>query len=389
MKKRDPFDFTAMWMAYRQGQLTEDAAKAFEAQLEADPTLKALHASLLDEKASNEALLSLSRYDVEAAYRRCCQPQIRQRFYGRWAAAAAVLLLIAGTLAYVAKPVPERQIFTSVDSSRWDETPRITLADGSTIMLDTLTHLETTDDLLLDNQAGQLNVESVANDQEPAKERLKKVQWHRLDIPFAQRYSLRLPDGTMATLNAGATLDFPSHFQGGYREVRLNGEAYFDVAPNKAQPFVVKLNGLNVTALGTAFNIQAYSDKDLLQTTLINGKVALEDSTGKINYLEPGQQASYSRQTGQLAIKYVDPSLHTAWKDDYFYFQETPLETIMQQVGRWYGLDILYLNARNKRTKYTGKIKMYPDVASVLNKFELAGDMDFDIDERCIRIKRK
>ncbi|HBL71485.1 MAG TPA: hypothetical protein DD409_00545 [Bacteroidales bacterium] len=389
MKKMDPFDFAATWMAYRQGQMTAEAANAFEAELAADPRLKALHEALLDPTISNEALLDLTRYDVETAYRRCCRPALTLRPYKRWGTAAAVLLLIAGTVAYVARPVPERQVFTAVDSTLWEDAPRITLSDGKTILLDTLTHVQTTPDLRLDNQAGLLNVESVNNVKEPTKEPSNTRQWHRLDVPFAQHYSLRLPDGTLATLHAGSTLEFPSHFQGEFREVRLIGEAYFEVASNKAQPFVVTLKGLRVTALGTAFNIQAYADDDLLQTTLIHGKVALEDSTGKINYLQPGQQANYSRHSGDLSVKTVDPTLYTAWKDDYFYFQGTSLETIMQQVGRWYGLDILYLNARNKHTKYTGKIKMYPTVEAVLTKFELAGDMDFEIDERCIRIKRK
>lgn len=387
MSKTDPFDFAATWMAYRKGQLSEKASRAFEAQLEADPSLKALHKTLLDRDTSNRALRFLSLLDVEAAYRRCMRPVVRRQRLPWWASAAVVLLLLGGALTYLNRPVPERHIFTEVDSSRWDEAPRITLADGHTILLDTLTVLKTSTDLHLDNHDGLLNV-ATAHKGGTGKQP-ENIRWHRLDIPFAQRYNLRLPDGTQVTLNAGATLEFPGRFDGPTRNVRLSGEAYFDVAPDDALPFVVSLNGLKVTALGTAFNIQAYDNEDLLQTTLVHGKVAIEDTTGTVRILLPGQQAAYSRQSGEVAIRTVDPAFSTAWMDNYFYFQETPLETIMQQVGHWYGMDVLYIDAKNKQTRYTGKIQRYPTIEPVLNKFKLAGNLDFDIEDRCIRIKRK
>ncbi len=388
MSTMDPFDFAATWMAYRQGQLTEEAAKAFEQQLQADPKLEALHASLSHEKTTQESLLTLTQFDVEKAYRRCIKPALPLRRYGLWAA-AAVLLVIAGATAFLTRPVPERQVFTSVDSSRWENAPRITLADGSTILLDTLTQVETTANLRLNNQTGLLTVDAVGAHEKQAGQRIKPAKWHRLDIPFGQRYSLRLPDGTMVTLNAGASLEFPSGFTGQNREVKLLGEAYFEVAPDKQHPFVVNIPGLKVTALGTAFNVQAYDTEDLFKTTLVNGRVAIEDTSGRVSFLKPGEQATYARNSGQLNVRPVDINLYTAWKENYFLFRETPLETIMQSVGHWYGMDVLYLNARNKHTKYTGKISMYPDIDAVLRKFEVAGDLSFETENRCIRIQRK
>jgi ferric-dicitrate binding protein FerR (iron transport regulator) len=135
--------------------------------------------------------------------------------------------------------------------------------------------------------------------------------------------------------------------------------------------------------------VKAFEQDDFIQTTLVSGSVALRDSAQRLHYLKPNEQALWERRNGSVQIRSVDASVYTAWVDGYFSFNQTSLEQVMQQVGHWYGKDVLYLNARHKKTRYTGSVRMYDSIQDVLRKFELAGNLAFDMDDQCIRVQRK
>lgn len=379
----DPFEFATRWMNYTRGRLSEEEAQAFLHEIQSDPLLAGLHQELSDPELRRANLDELSGFDVQKAYERCFPSKVH-RFQTAWIwAAASIVLLFAGMFAYFAKPTSELQVFTQVDSSEWGTTPRILLADGRSILLDTLKQLEAASDMNLQNAGGILTVAASAEVVDDP------VEWHRLQIPFGRQYKMQLPDGSRVTLHAGTTLEFPSRFEGVQRVVHLDGEAYFEVVPNKNQEFVVKLSNVDVTVFGTSFNVKAFEQDDFIQTTLVSGSVALRDSAQRLHYLKPNEQAHWERKTGTVQIRSVDVSVYTAWVDGYFSFNQTSLEQVMQQVGHWYGKDVLYLNARHKKTRYTGRVRMYDSIQDVLRKFELAGDLAFEMDDQCIRVQRK
>ena len=94
--------------------------------------------------------------------------------------------------------------------------------------------------------------------------------------PIGSRTVVQLSDGSTVHLNYGSKIKYPQFFSGETREIELEGEGFFEVAHNPEKPFIVKIRTLNVKALGTAFNVLAYSDDDVIETTLLNGKVVLE-----------------------------------------------------------------------------------------------------------------
>ncbi|WP_175552530.1 FecR family protein [Tangfeifania diversioriginum] len=163
--------------------------------------------------------------------------------------------------------------------------------------------------------------------------------------PVGSRTVLQLSDGTEVHLNYGSKLKYPQTFTGDTREVTLVGEGYFDVAHNPDKPFIVKTKKLNIKVLGTEFNVLGYTDVDVVQTTLVKGKVVLEKKLPEgqnktLGTLVPGQHVSYNTQTGNIKSTKGNVEKYIAWKEGKMVFDETPITEVAQQLKRKYNVDI-------------------------------------------------
>jgi transmembrane sensor len=172
-----------------------------------------------------------------------------------------------------------------------------------------------------------------------------------LTTPRGKDYHLTLSDGTRVWLNADSKLNFPEHFAGGTRVVQLQGEAYFEVSKDKAHPFIVSTKTFSTQVLGTKFNMRAYSASDA-NVVLLEGKVMLTSKKAPSYHqmLAPGEKAELT-ESGAFSIHTVDTYSFTQWKDGYFYFNNVPLVDIMQEMGRWYNVDIVIENPRKMHTR--------------------------------------
>ncbi len=112
---------------------------------------------------------------------------------------------------------------------------------------------------------------------------------NKLNVPRGGQYRLVLHDGTKVWLNAASKLEFPSAFVDSQRVVQLEGEAYFEVAANAAQPFVVQTAGMKVEVLGTHFNLKAYHDEPGIQAALLEGSVRIVSADGRTRSCGPGR----------------------------------------------------------------------------------------------------
>ena len=197
---------------------------------------------------------------------------------------------------------------------------------------------------------------------------------------------MELCDGTKVYLNSGTKLEFPSRFDGDMRSVSLKGEAYFEVARNESKPFIVEVDEMKVKVLGTAFNVKSYVDEPGIYTTLVQGSVAILRDGQPEKIIKPGEQAYYNKGVGMLSISPVDVNEFTAWKDGLFYFKDITLEEILRIVARWYDLEIFYMNQSAKSVVYSGKMPMYSSVEDVLRKFEISGDVRFELQGRALTV---
>ena len=187
----------------------------------------------------------------------------------------------------------------------------------------------------------------------------KNISYSEIYTPLAAKTKFMLPDSTKVWLNSGSTLKYPSSFTGKTREVSLTGEGYFEVSENPELPFVVKTAKIDVTALGTSFNVMAYPEDCKVKTTLVTGQVKVDKiSTGTSLYLKPSYQVVLDTNTGKMIVSQVDTRFYTSWKDGKLIFRNEPLEYVVYQLQRWFNCTIYIEDEGLRKFRYTGCIEM-------------------------------
>lgn len=163
--------------------------------------------------------------------------------------------------------------------------------------------------------------------------------------PIGSRTVVHLSDGSIVHLNYGSKLKYPRFFSGTTREVALTGEGFFQVSHNPKQPFIVKAGKLDVEAVGTTFNVLAYPEDNVIETTLVNGKVLLttQDNDGKttiIGAMIPGQHVEYQIKTGAVSSSSGDVEKYIGWTEGKLIFVDTPITQIAEKLNRMFNVDI-------------------------------------------------
>lgn len=163
--------------------------------------------------------------------------------------------------------------------------------------------------------------------------------------PVGSRTVFELSDGSVVYLNYGSRIKYPQNFWGETRGVDLTGEAYFEVAHNPDKPFVVQAGSIDIKAVGTVFNVNAYPGNNDIATTLVDGKVLLEkqlvgSKTEQLSAMKPGQHVIYNSKTGQLISDVGDVNKYIAWKDGKMVFDNEPIEQVAQRLSRMFNVDI-------------------------------------------------
>ncbi|WP_316834170.1 FecR family protein [Pedobacter nutrimenti] len=205
-----------------------------------------------------------------------------------------------------------------------------------------------------------------------------------LNTDRGETFEVRLPDGSLVWLNAASSLTYRVALTvKGERRVKLDGEAYFEVAKDKQHPFVVESSGQRITVLGTHFNINSYPDEVDTRTTLLEGSVQVNGLT-----LKPHQQSVLTHGTNRLEVKEIDPSLVIAWKEGKFKCKREHLESLLRKVGRWYDVDIVYENEAAKQQTFSGTLNKADHFEEVLKHIALTGEVNFKIEGRKVIVTK-
>lgn len=210
------------------------------------------------------------------------------------------------------------------------------------------------------------------------------LEYNTLTIPRGGEYRLRLEDGSRVWLNAETELRFPIAFGNDERRIFLKGEAYFEVAKDSRRPFIVSVNGVDVTALGTEFNIAAVQGEDEVFTTLVNGSVRVMNAKGVDCLLNPAEQAICKKDEAEIGVQKVNTALYTSWKDGYYAFDRQPLDEIMRTLSRWYDIEVVFADAEVEKLRFSGRLKRYEDITNLLTMIKLTNDVNFKIEEQTI-----
>jgi len=189
---------------------------------------------------------------------------------------------------------------------------------------------------------------------------VSEVQIDSLEIiaPIGSKTIVQLSDGSEVFLNHGSKLKYPQKFVGDSRNVILSGEGYFKVAHNPEKPFVVSTRDLHIKALGTEFNVLAYENEDVVETTLVNGVVALEQvktngGNEVLGRMNPSQHVRYYPNSGKIISTEGDIEKYISWKEGRLIFKNEPIEQIANKLNRWYNVEIEFETDEVKDLTYT------------------------------------
>lgn len=193
------------------------------------------------------------------------------------------------------------------------------------------------------------------------------IAMQTISVPAGQCVNVTLPDGSNIWLNAQTTIQYPVSFNKENRQVKLDGEAYFDVAKDSKRPFIVNTKECSVEVLGTKFNIDAYSSRDKFETVLMEGSVKvsmLDDPTQAVS-LKPNNKVY--RSNGKLLTQKVSNYERYRWKEGLICFVDEPFKVVMEDFEKFYGLTIVVNNQKVTQYLYTGKFKQTDGVDYALS----------------------
>ena len=239
-----------------------------------------------------------------------------------------------------------------------------------------------------------------------------------IEAPLGARSYVVLADSSKVWLNAGSKLRYAADYGITNRDLYLEGEAYFEVHHDKTKPFRVHAADLVIKALGTVFNVKAYPDEEVIQTTLVKGSVSLEsaDIDGRANHvvLEPKQIASYVKrdasinitklmskkaeirpaptkvkiyQEKKLAVESdVNPQIYTSWKDNRWIFQGENMEDLAIRLERMYDVKIIFKDPSLKNYHLSGTFEK-ETLDQVLDAIKMTIPLDYKIIHNTVELK--
>ena len=351
------------------------------------------HVELLDEIAAIRQKLSGQSYGENGEeeflhLEKSIYDQKSRRMTLRWSIAASIILLVGlfvGRTINGVRDMHEEQELAKNVMQPGTSKAILMMADGKEVVLEQGQNLN-----ILLNERVRVATSSQGIVYEEYGKGMVTEEYNKLTTPVGGEYSLVLSDGTKVFLNADSELKYPVEFSDGKRIVDLKGEAYFEVHKDSLRPFIVRMNGAEVTVLGTSFNVNIYGDDGQIYTTLVNGSVRVSSvKNGQAEVLKPGMQSVMDVQSGQLTVREVDVEPYVAWREGRFVFRAMTLDLIMRQLQRWYDFEVFYQNPELKDYEFRGVIKRDMDLDKVLSVIKVTTNVDFEVKGKVITIIKR
>lgn len=236
-----------------------------------------------------------------------------------------------------------------------------------------------------------------------------------ITVPNGSKTQIVLSDSTIIWLNSGSSITYPSVFTNKSREVRLIGEGYFEVTKNLKKPFIVKTSDIDIKVLGTKFNLKSYPEEGTIETTLLEGSVAIcknnkEYLNNQIVLLKPNERATYIKKSGrviqgdvegenqseeinetekrkeQLVLStFSDAEEFTSWKDEKLVFRNENFEDICVKMERWYNVQINIHSEALKNYHYTGTLQN-ENIVDAIKAFQITLPLRYEINHDVIDV---
>lgn len=384
-KYRESIELAERITRYLEGNLSDMEELELEKDLQGIPEGEKLLERIRDPKAIVVKKEIYESFDAARSWNKIQKAtstkNSKQIYRVFWYAAILILpLAVAASFLYVSHFKAEERPNYIVNAYFESHKTMLELPGGQLIALDTVKNVAEKLNqcgVLLENGIGldYTGVDSIAD---------SKVEYHRIIVPRGGEYNLKLADGTNVWVFAESEIRFPTRFKGNKREVYLEGEAYFDVFHDPAHPFYVKTKSLDVKVLGTSFNVKAYRNSGVVETSLVEGVVSVKD-----NVLRPDIQATYYEQSGDFSYRKIKGENYRLRKEQMFVFEEERLDDILQEMARWYDFEVFYQNPELKDYEFRGVIKRDMDLDKVLSVIKVTTNVDFEVKGKVITIIKR
>ncbi len=373
-------DIAGLIFRHRSGDLTAIEQTALNVWLTADPAHRALFDELNRRDWVDEELTGLDPVSLQVSAARVYQalgmetPVVRLaarrpvRQITRWAAAVVLIAAVATGAYFGLYRKGQSNLVQTTPVIRHDlpapvgARTTLTLGNGQQLILDSVA----TGSLAQQGSARVSKLDPHQLSYHTVGTSATEVVYNTLSTARGGQTMVTLADGTRVWLNALSSLRFPTAFTGAVREVELTGEAYFDVAHNAGQPFRVRVGKTLVEAIGTRFDVNAYTDEPALTTTLLQGAVRVD---GEL--LAPGEQAAVTDDNRVRIRKGVDGDEVIGWMHGDFVFNRLDMSAILRQVGRWYDVEVVPPSRPIHRT-FSGIVSRSSNLADVMKILESA-----------------
>ncbi|MEE1945022.1 FecR domain-containing protein [Pedobacter sp. KR3-3] len=302
----------------------------------------------------------------------------QKKGYWKYIAAASVMTIIGLSFWFSQsrKPVPENLKNSS----------GLILFDGTVINFD---HYQTGDTI---SQSGatliKLDSATVSYAFSPSSSATSAQQSNTFSIAKGKLLTVKLADSSKIYLNANSNLVVPATFSKLSRSVTLTGEAYFEIAKDKTHPFKILTNNQQIDVLGTHFNVKAYPAWPI-KTTLVEGRVRVTNTqiagSQAQKYLLPGEQSIVKADS--IKVEKVEIENELAWKNGFFIFHEDNIRSVMEDLSRWYDIDVSY-NLDTEGLFISGRISKSKSLSETLQVLKLANNINFKLNGRRLVIMK-
>lgn len=200
----------------------------------------------------------------------------------------------------------------------------------------------------------------------------------KIETGIGERSKAVLPDGTEVSLNAMTSVTYDCSIDNGKRQVNVEGEAYFDVAKDVEHPFVINVNQMEVTCLGTALNVRNYADEQIASVVLVEGKVRVNGPSSDM-MMDSNSRVVYDRKSKLMAMQRVEAKDYTCWLNREVRFNDQTLEDVAKELERNFHVQVIITQDELKNVKFTGYLGA-SSLRNVLDIMSLSSNMSYYMD---------
>ena len=378
----DQIDIETLILKYLQGKLAEEEKRQLDEWLKDDRNKK-LFSRLVNKQRILVKMERLDEYDWEKSWK-VMEKKLHERkkfSWKYWGMVASLLgIVLLGTWVFMEKNEKKSPVVVMRGVEPGGVFAELVLPDGKIVELN-----KDSNNLFLGESGKVLRNENGVLFLTQDSVQLQKVGYSEIRTPRGGQYQVVLPDNSIVWLNADSKLRFPLTFSGKERRVFASGELYFQVAKDSLSPFRIEVEGLyEVEVLGTEFNVRAYSDLPSA-TTLVDGRVLIRDKGTKV-VLKPGEQAVKGKH-GEVVVREVDVAPYIAWKQGYFLFEDERLEDILNELARWYDVNIFFENSSVREERFSVDMPRHESFEEVLRLIEQTRSIQIEIEGNNVFVK--